>query len=118
LAVARGVTVIEKHLTLWRSDGGPDAAFSMEPGEFRKMVAMVRRAEKAMEPQYGDPPLQFVKSLYVVADIAPGEQFTDENVRAIRPGYGLHPRELHKVLGQKAARACTRGERMTWEMVT
>lgn len=114
-AVALGASVIEKHVTLARADGGPDAAFSLEPHELERLCRSVRTAHLALGS--GTPAraeaeaasLVFRRSIYVVADIAAGEPFTPANVRVIRPGFGLPPRELPRVLGARAARALTRG---------
>lgn len=114
-AVALGATLIEKHITLSRSLPGPDAAFSLEPAEFAQMVQAVRDTEKALGAvSYAISEREaksriFRRSLFVVKDIAAGEVFTPENVRSIRPGYGLHPRELPRVLGKRSARDLKRG---------
>jgi N-acetylneuraminate synthase len=122
-AIARGASVIEKHLTLAREDGGPDAEFSLEPAEFRQLVADCRMAHAAMGPPrpdrkgIGGANAQFRRSLYVVADVAAGEVLTQDNVRSIRPGHGLPPKHLPEVLGCPATRALTRGEPLDWSMV-
>nr|MCR5674519.1 pseudaminic acid synthase [Lachnospiraceae bacterium] len=115
-ATALGARMIEKHLTLRRADGGPDAAFSMEPEEFAQMVREVRIVEKALgdrayrltEKQETERALG--RSLFVVRDIAAGEILTEDNIRSIRPGYGLPPVRLDEVLGKKAAHDLERGE--------
>jgi len=117
LAVACGAVAIEKHLTLSRADGGPDAGFSMEPAEFAEMVRKVRLAEQAMEVREVEPDRQFVKSMFVVQDVAAGERFTTENMGVIRPGHGLHPRHYDSVLGRRAVRDVKRGEPMAWDMI-
>jgi N-acetylneuraminate synthase len=114
-AVALGACIIEKHLTLRRSDGGPDAAFSLEPSEFRAMVDAVRVAEKALGKinyEMSDKEQAsrlFRRSLFVVKDIQAGEEFTHENLRSIRPGNGLPVNELNRVLGRKATVSLDRG---------
>lgn len=107
-ATVLGAKVIEKHLTLRRSDGGPDSEFSMEPEEFTAMIDAVRAAEKALgRVQYAPTEKEkrsrdFRRSLYVVVDIKKGEAFTCKNVRSIRPANGMHTRRYDEVLGEKA----------------
>ena len=114
-AVALGACIIEKHLTLHRSDGGPDAAFSLEPAEFRATVDAVRVAEKALGTVNYDMSEKeqssrvFRRSLFVVKDMKAGEEFTRENVRSIRPGHGMPVKELDRVLGRKAITNLERG---------
>jgi sialic acid synthase SpsE len=115
--VALGAVAIEKHLTIARSDGGPDAAFSMEPAEFHRMALSVRRAEESMQPREFEPDRRFCKSLYAVTDMKAGEQFTRENVRAIRPGWGLPPAMLPDILGKRAKHDMSRGDPMSTEAV-
>jgi N-acetylneuraminate synthase len=123
-AVALGACIIEKHLTLSRSEPGPDSAFSLEPEEFRAMVDAVRVAEKALgEVHFGFSAHEassrvFRRSLFVVCDIKQGEVFTAQKVRSIRPGYGLHTRHLTEVLGQRAARDIERGTPFSWDMIS
>jgi pseudaminic acid synthase len=122
-AVALGACIIEKHLTLSRSDPGPDSAFSLEPHEFKAMVEAVHVAKKALgEIHFGVSPkeasiLVFRRSLFVVRDMKRGETFTTENVRSIRPGHGLHTRHLPEVLGQYASRDIDRGTPLSWDLV-
>lgn len=122
-AVAMGACVLEKHLTISRAEPTADAAFSLEPDEFRRMVDDVRLAEAALGGvRYGPSDregssLPFRRSLFVVADVAAGEPFTDANVRVIRPGHGLAPRHLAEVLGRRAARPVTRGAPLSWDDV-
>jgi N-acetylneuraminate synthase len=122
-AVALGASVIEKHFTLARADGGPDAAFSLEPGEFRALVADCRAAWRALGRAHYDllgaerGNLAFRRSLYVTAEVKAGEPLSRANVRSVRPGLGLPPGELDKVLGRPAARDLKRGEPLAWEMV-
>jgi N-acetylneuraminate synthase len=122
-AVALGATVIEKHFTLRRSDGGVDSAFSLEPEELRTLVVETERAWQALgQVRYGPteaekPSLAFRRSLYVVRDIKAGEAFTAENVRAIRPGLGLPPKHLDAVLGKRATRDIGRGTPLSWDLL-
>jgi pseudaminic acid synthase len=122
-AVALGATLVEKHFIMDRSIGGPDAAFSMEKDEFAAMVKAIRNVEKALgEVVYPTDPAkikgrEFSRSLYVANDIKAGEVFTEENIRSVRPGFGLHPKYLPEVLGKKAARDLEMGERFLLDMV-
>lgn len=122
-AVALGACVIEKHFTLARSDGGPDAAFSLEPDEFRRLTADCHDAWAALGHAHYDllgserGNVQFRRSLYVVADVKTGERLTRANVRSVRPGLGLPPAELDAVLGRTAARDLGRGEPLSWDML-
>lgn len=118
-----GAAIIEKHFTHRRSDGGPDAAFSMEPEEFAAMVGEIRRAEQALgEVRYERTAdekdnLSFRRSLFVVKDIKAGEPFTSENVRSIRPAGGLPPRDLELILGRRADRDLPRGTPLSWGLI-
>ncbi|MGN0438104.1 MAG: pseudaminic acid synthase [Lachnospiraceae bacterium] len=109
-AVALGAKLIEKHVTIKRSDGGPDAGFSMEMDEFIDMVRQIRNLEKALGKETLDlTPAQVEarsgsRSLYVTKDIKAGETFTKENIRSVRPGKGLHTMYYEELLGKKAAR--------------
>ncbi|MRJ02187.1 MAG: pseudaminic acid synthase [Epsilonproteobacteria bacterium] len=119
-AVALGARIIEKHFILDRGLESPDREFSLTPREFREMVQGVREMEEMvggieLEPQRGR---EFARSLYVVADIGKGERLTRENIRSIRPGYGLHPKYLPQVLGKRACRPLKRGEPLRWEDIT
>ncbi len=122
-AVALGACIIEKHLCLRRSDGGPDGAFSLEPQEFKAMVEAVRTAEKALgSVQFSSGSREansrkFRRSLFVVEDMKQGESFTKKNLRSIRPSDGLHPRYLNEVLGKRAACDLERGTPLGWAMV-
>ena len=122
-AVALGACMIEKHLTLSRSVPGPDSAFSLEPTEFKAMVEAVRTAEKALgEVHFGLSEKEkssrlFRRSLYVVRNMKNGEVFTKENVRSIRPGYGMHTRHLQEILGRRAARDIAVGTPLSWDLV-
>lgn len=122
-SVALGACIVEKHFTLARADGGPDAAFSLEPDELKRLVEDCRHAWEALgeaalhrgEIERGN--MQFRRSLYVVRDVAAGAALTPENVRSIRPGFGLPPKHLPEVLGRTAARDLKRGEALAWDMV-
>lgn len=123
-AVAVGAALIEKHFTLRRADGGPDSAFSLEPGEFGEMVKSIRVAEKALgsdaargRHEEEDKSRAYRRSLFVVAEVKKGEVLSEANVRSIRPANGLHPRYLPDVLGKQAARDIARGTPLTWELV-
>ena len=122
-AVTLGACIIEKHFTLSRAVSGPDSSFSLEPREFKMMVDGVRLAEKALgEAHYGLSPAEeasrvFRRSLFVTADVKAGEALTPGNVRSIRPGHGLHPRYLDKILGCRAAHDIKRGTPLVWELV-
>lgn len=121
--VALGAKVIEKHLTLKRTDGGPDAAFSMEKEEFKEMCCQIRIAEKALGRVSYDldsaqlAEREFSRSLFVVKDMEQGETFTRENVRSIRPGYGLHTKYYEDILGKKARCGIKRGTPLAWEHI-
>jgi len=120
-AVALGACVIEKHFTLRRSDGGPDAAFSLEPDEFKRLVEDCRaawlslgRVDYARSAAERDN-VVLRRSLYVVEDVGAGEALTSRNIRSIRPGHGLPPKHLPDVLGRRAARPLKRGDPLRWQ---
>ena len=121
-AVALGATVIEKHFTLRRADGGVDSAFSMEPDEMRQLVVESERAWQALGcVSYGPTEaerksLAYRRSLYVVRDMKKGERATAGNVRAIRPGSGLPPKYLESVLGREAKADIRKGTPVSWEL--
>lgn len=109
-AVAMGAEIVEKHFTLDRGNGSADAAFSMEPEEFGHMVDGIRGIERAMIPKASKPiDRSLCKSIFAVKDLKKGEVFTDNNIRCIRPGMGLKPKEYYRVLGCKARHDIKRG---------
>ena len=123
VAVALGACIIEKHLTLSRSIPSPDSEFSLEPHEFKMMVNSIRIAEEAFgrinyKVSRNEAKNRiFRRSLFVVKDVKKGDIFTEENVRSIRPGYGLHPRYLRQVLGARSTMDIVRGTPLTQEMI-
>ncbi len=117
-AVAMGAVVIEKHLTLSRADGGPDAGFSLEPDEFQKLCESVRAVHRALH-QETSPPTERVsrslrKSLYVVETVPAGNYLSERNVRAIRPGLGLPPKFYSSVIGKRARVDLAYGSPISW----
>ena len=124
LSVALGAKIIEKHLTLDRNLGGPDAPFSLEPDEFKTMVNSVRESEKAIgKTTYALNNKQqrsrlMARSLFVVKNMKKGDIFTEENVKSIRPGYGMHPKYLPEILGKKAVNDTECGTPLSWSLVS
>lgn len=122
-AVALGATMVEKHFILDRAIGGPDAAFSMQQDEFTAMVQSIRNVEKALGTvAYKlDPSAvkgrEFSRSLYVAEDMKAGDIITEENVRSVRPGYGLAPKYFPEILGKRVNRDLKKGERMSLEYI-
>lgn len=122
-AVALGATVIEKHVTLSRADGGPDAAFSLEPDELAALVEQCRTSWEALGAPHYDIKaseagnVMFRRSLYATEDIGAGGRLTERNVRSIRPGYGLAPKHLREILGKRAIRAIPRGTPLDWPLI-
>ncbi|MGF7175127.1 pseudaminic acid synthase [Azospirillum doebereinerae] len=122
-ATALGATIIEKHFTLSRAEGGVDSAFSLEPAEFKAMADSVRAAWAALgRVHYGVEPSEaggrnYRRSLYVVADVAAGEPLTAANLRSIRPGFGLEPKHLPALLGRRTVRPLARGTPLRWDML-
>ncbi len=122
-ATALGAAFIEKHFCMSRAQGGVDSAFSLEPAELRALVSDCRNAHAALgRVDYSRSPeelgnKQFRRSLFAVKPIAAGEMFTSENVRSIRPGFGLAPKHIDAVLGACAARAIAFGEPLAWDMI-
>jgi N-acetylneuraminate synthase len=122
-SVALGATVIEKHFTLNRADGGVDSSFSMEPAEMTQLVVETERAWQALgSVAYGptaaeEKSIVFRRSLYVVKDLQAGEKLTADNVRAIRPGLGLPTKYLEQVLGKTVKQSVARGTALSWDMM-
>lgn len=122
-SVILGATVIEKHFTLRRADGGVDSSFSLEPDEMAALVTETERAWQSIgHVTYGatkadEKSKAFRRSLYFVEDVNAGDELTPKNVRAIRPGFGLSPGELPQILGRKAARDVKRGTPLSWDML-
>jgi len=122
-AVAHGATVIEKHLTVRRADGGVDSAFSMEADELGALVVETERAWQSLGvPRVGPTEaergsLVFRRSLYVAEDMQPGEALTPGNLRIVRPGFGLAPKHYESLLGRRVVKAVSRGTRMSWDLV-
>ena len=122
-SVALGAKVIEKHFTLNREDGGVDSAFSMEPSEFKNMVNQIRNVEKALgmasfeltEKQIASR--EGSRSLFIVKDMIEGETFTEENVKSIRPGIGMHTKYYNDILGKKCRCDLEKGTPMDWKFV-
>ncbi|MEM6474679.1 MAG: pseudaminic acid synthase [Pseudomonadota bacterium] len=122
-AVALGAVLIEKHFTLARADGGVDSAFSLEPAEFQALRDETERAWQALgQVTYGgtsaeDGSRQFRRSLYVAQDMAEGEAFSPENLRSVRPGFGLPPRHYDVLLGKRVNRALAKGTPVSWDQI-
>jgi N-acetylneuraminate synthase len=123
-SVALGATVIEKHFTLSRADGGVDSAFSLEPSELAGLLQETNRAWQSLgEVHYGPTDsekssLVFRRSIYVSSDMAEGAEFTRENLRIVRPGFGLPPRYFDEFLGRRARRAVTAGTPLSWDLLS
>jgi len=122
-SVALGASVIEKHFTLARADGGVDSAFSLEPEELKLLVIETERAWQALgSVNYGPTEkekasLQYRRSLYVIADMEPGEAFSDKNIRAIRPGLGLPVKFAETFIGKRANKKVKKGTPLTWDLI-
>jgi len=120
-AVALGACIVEKDFTMSRQTSGPDSSFSLEPHEFKTMVDSIRETEKALGrvcyevSDHEKASRVFRRSLFVVKDMKKGDVFTDENVRSIRPGYGLPPKYLPILLGKTAVKNMKRGTPLKWE---
>ena len=121
-AAAMGATVIEKHFTLRRADGGPDSAFSLEPEELKALVVETERAWQAMgEVQYGPiqaevKSLQFRRSLYVSKSMRSGDSITSETIKAVRPGYGLPTKYFDDVIGKVVKQDVAAGTPLHWDL--
>jgi len=119
-AVSLGAKLVEKHFILDRKLGGPDSSFSMEPEEFKQMVDSVRNVEKALGTINYEltPKVEkgriFARSLFIVKDVTAGEIITEENVKSIRPGYGLHPKYYNDILGKKFRKDFKKGTPLKW----
>ncbi|OPY58789.1 MAG: Pseudaminic acid synthase [Pelotomaculum sp. PtaU1.Bin035] len=122
-SIAFGATIIEKHFTLRRADGGVDAAFSMEPEEMKSLVEETKRAWQAMgRVTYGATAgemnsMKFRRSLYVAQDMKAGDVFTIDNLRSIRPGYGLPPKYFDHLLGKSIKKDAKKGTPVTWDLI-
>lgn len=123
VATTLGAKVIEKHFILNKSIGGPDADFSLDEMEFSEMVKSVRDAEKAIGSvtyelsEKVQKNKKFARSLFVIKDIKAGDIITQENIRSIRPGYGLHPKHYAKIMGMKAKINLKRGTPMSFDFI-
>jgi len=122
-AVAHGASVIEKHFTLDRADGGVDSAFSLEPGELRSLVIETERAWQSLgKINYGPSKaekrsLQFRRSIYIARDLEAGETLNRENLRCVRPGLGLPPKYYDMLLGRRVNQAVKMGTPMRWDLL-
>jgi pseudaminic acid synthase len=122
-SVALGAKIVEKHFTLDKSLGGPDSSFSIEPKEFLAMTRAIREVEKALGgviyelSEKGHKSREHSRSLFVITDLEKGDVITPENVKSIRPGFGLHPKNLKTVIGRKVNRRVPRGTPLTWEIL-
>ena len=122
-SVALGVRLIEKHFTFSRDEGGPDAAFSMEPHELKALSRDVSIAYKAIgkksfkKKKVEESNIKFRRSIYVVEDIKIGETFTKKNIRRIRPGYGLAPKYFEEVIGKRAKNNIEKGTALDWPLI-
>lgn len=122
-AVALGACIVEKHFTLSRKNPGPDSSFSLEPQEFRAMVIAIRETGLALGAvnysvtDHENASRLFRRSLFAVEDIGEGDTLTENNVRSIRPGYGLPPKCLGDLLGKKAKKNLKRGNPLSWDLV-
>lgn len=124
IAVALGATVIEKHIILDKSIGGPDAHFSLDENEFKDMVEAVRAAEKSIGKvdyeltEAKQNSRAFSRSLFVVEDVKEGDIISNDNVRSIRPGFGLHPKHLKDIIGKSFSKSIVKGEPLEFNMIS
>ena len=120
-AVANGASVVEKHFTLCRADGGVDSAFSLEPDELKTLVTETERARRSLgELTYGPSKVEDVsgrRSLYIATDMKAGDIFTTENLRCVRPGLGLAPKYYDELLGRTVNQSVKKGTPLNWEHV-
>ena len=122
-AVAMGASIIEKHFCISREIENPDASFSMTPQEYKSMVEDIRRVEAALgEPKYGvskqeESSVVFRRSVFAVKDIAKGQKLDEDNIRIIRPGYGLKPKYMQDIVGMKADRDIPRGTPVSFDLL-
>jgi pseudaminic acid synthase len=123
VATALGARIIEKHFIIDRNIGGPDASFSLNETEFTAMVASVREAEKSIGKVHytltdkQEKSREFSRSLYIIKDAEAGAVVTEENVRSIRPGYGMHPKHFPEVLGKCFSKNVKKGDRLSWDLL-
>jgi pseudaminic acid synthase len=123
-AVALGASVIEKHFTLCRADGGVDATFSLEPEELKDLVVETLRAWQSIGGVWYGPTVQemasrqFRRSLYIAEDMKTGDSFTEKNLRAVRPGFGLPPRYLEVIIGKQVPRDVKKGTPLSWDLIS
>ena len=123
VATTLGARILEKHFILDRSIGGPDASFSMNEKEFTEMVKAVRDAEKEVGQVSYDPTEKqingraFSRSLYVIKDIKKGDLISEANVKSIRPGFGMHPKFYHQILGKETICDISEGTRLTFDII-
>lgn len=124
VAAMAGASIIEKHFILDRASGGPDARFSIEPYEFKSMVNTIRHNEKIMGKVHYGPSgkeakeiKRYCRSLFVVKNVKAGEVLTQENIRLIRPGYGLSPKYWGEIIGKKAASDIKTGTPLSWKLI-
>ncbi|MCL4155760.1 UNVERIFIED_CONTAM: hypothetical protein GTU68_000651, partial [Idotea baltica] len=124
VATSLGATVIEKHFILDKSIGGPDASFSLDENEFKEMVIAVRNAEKSLGKisyqltQKQESGKAFSRSLYIAKDVVKGDLINEQNIRSVRPGFGLHPKYFKEILGKKFTRNLEKGESLSLDMVS